>query len=97
MGKKEGEAASVVPATGVLLPPIDVGGTGFPQFPFDPMSRTIFSPYSLYHLLQRLQKKAKQLQRGKDREIGKKGEGIGPIKNGRASTVAGEARRRTRT
>ena len=55
--KKEGEASSFVPATGVPLPPVRVGQTGFSQFPTNLMSRSFpHILYSLYHLLQRLQK-----------------------------------------
>jgi hypothetical protein len=48
--KKEGEASAFVPATGVRLSPVDVGRTGFPQFPFALVSRAIFSPYPLFSL-----------------------------------------------
>ncbi len=47
---EEGEASSFVPETGIPLSLVDVGRTGFPQFPSGLMSRTIFSPYPLFSL-----------------------------------------------
>ncbi len=61
--EKRRNACSFVPATGVPVSPVDVGRTGFPQFPFDLMPRAIFSPYLLFSLppLATPAKKTKQL------------------------------------